>query len=268
MPEISAPCRDSRCKGTRIRESGTRGRKPGILAHCLQVYHAILYSRPVITRLSPWRRGREIIRGVAILFRDRTALFSLTHTTHPVRYRATSSLALNVLLYLVFWHSVPKTHTDRSCRHRCGLRPGGCRLAHTNACVGPHTPSTPHTCHLEPLRALSALPLLTPLPPRIPLPPRTPATRQVALTLTRQVASRFGRLHAAVGCGGWRPDGCRARMFKAPSWRRGQCRLRCVRGTRAKGVKHELIPARAAQCQTRGDAVARPEVRANPRVKP
>ena len=36
-----------------------------------------------------------------------------------------------------------------------------------------------------------------------------------------------------------------------------QCRLRCVRGTCAKGVKHELIPARAAQCQTRGDAVAR-----------
>ena len=42
----------------------------------------------------------------------------------------------------------------------------------------------------------------------------------------------------------------------------------CLRGTRASVGKHELIPARAAQCQTRGDAVARPEVRANPRVKP
>ena len=45
------------------------------------------------------------------------------------------------------------------------------------------------------------------------------AAAAAAAFLAPQVASRFGRLHAAVGCGGWRAESCPHSMFKAPSWR-------------------------------------------------
>ena len=54
------------------------------------------------------------------------------------------------------------------------------------------------------------------------------AAAAAAAFLAPQVASRFGRLHAAVGCGGWRAESCPHSMFKAPSWRGGRCPLCCA----------------------------------------